>query len=125
MRWTVAEVADALGVSAPTGADSMARLAGVSIDSRTVKPGELFVAIHGPRHDGHHFVAAALAQGCRRYLARPAGIGATLLRRVARGGARAPGGCRYRIRGQNDHQGNSCGIIGRAVPRFEIRGKSE
>ena len=41
----------------------MARLAGVSIDSRTVGPGELFFAIHGPRHDGHGFVAAALAAG--------------------------------------------------------------
>ncbi|MGH9781846.1 MAG: Mur ligase domain-containing protein, partial [Candidatus Acidiferrales bacterium] len=63
MRWTVADVADALRVAAPTGASSVARLAGVSIDSRTVKPGELFVAIRGPRHDGHDFVAAALAQG--------------------------------------------------------------
>lgn len=63
MRWTVAEVADALGVAAPSGADSVARLAGVSIDSRTVKPGELFVAIRGPRHDGHNFVAAVLAHG--------------------------------------------------------------
>ncbi|MHB8410321.1 MAG: UDP-N-acetylmuramoyl-tripeptide--D-alanyl-D-alanine ligase [Candidatus Acidiferrales bacterium] len=63
MRWTVAEMADALGVAAPSGSDSVARLAGVSIDSRTVKPGELFVAIRGPRHDGHNFVAAALAQG--------------------------------------------------------------
>ena len=63
MRWTLAEVADALGVAAPSGSDSVARLAGVSIDSRTVKPGELFVAIRGPRHDGHNFVAAALAQG--------------------------------------------------------------
>ncbi len=41
----------------------MARVAGVSIDSRTVRPGELFVAIHGPRHDGHSFVAAALVAG--------------------------------------------------------------
>src|SRR5487761_860833 len=63
MRWTVAEVADALGVAAPSGADSVARLAGVSIDSRTVKHRELFVAIRGPRHDGHNFVAAALVQG--------------------------------------------------------------
>lgn len=43
----------------------MARLAGVSIDSRTVGTGELFVAIHGPRHDGHAFVAAALERGAR------------------------------------------------------------
>jgi UDP-N-acetylmuramoyl-tripeptide--D-alanyl-D-alanine ligase len=41
----------------------VARLAGVSIDSRTVGAGELFVAIHGPRHDGHAFVAAALERG--------------------------------------------------------------
>jgi len=41
----------------------MARLAGVSINSRTVARGELFVAIHGPRHDGHDFVVAALEAG--------------------------------------------------------------
>ncbi len=63
MRWTVREVARALGVAPPTGLDPMARLAGVSIDSRTLVRGELFVAVHGPRHDGHTFVAAALASG--------------------------------------------------------------
>ncbi|MEQ9813612.1 MAG: UDP-N-acetylmuramoylalanyl-D-glutamyl-2,6-diaminopimelate--D-alanyl-D-alanine ligase [Azospirillaceae bacterium] len=36
---------------------------GVSIDSRTVMPGDLFVALKGPSHDGHTFVAQALAQG--------------------------------------------------------------
>ncbi len=63
MQWTVVQAADALGVRAPSGLDSMARLAGVSIDSRTVGAGELFIAIHGPRHDGHGFIAAALAAG--------------------------------------------------------------
>jgi UDP-N-acetylmuramoyl-tripeptide--D-alanyl-D-alanine ligase len=38
-------------------------VAGVSIDSRTVRRGELFVAIHGPRHDGHDYVASALGRG--------------------------------------------------------------
>ena len=61
MRWTVEEVAQALGSKLPGGLDPLARLAGVSIDSRTVSRGELFVAIHGPRHDGHSFIAAALA----------------------------------------------------------------
>ena len=28
-----------------------------------IQPGELFVAIRGPRHDGHDFVAGALARG--------------------------------------------------------------
>lgn len=63
MRWTVEEVARALGVTPPGGVDPLARLAGVSINSRTLARGELFVAIHGPRHDGHNFVLAALEAG--------------------------------------------------------------
>ena len=63
MRWTIAQVAGALGVRAGTGLDPVARVAGVSIDSRTLRRGELFVAIHGPRHDGHDHVASALDQG--------------------------------------------------------------
>src|SRR5499427_8042702 len=63
MRWTIAQVAGALGSRPGTGLDPLARLAGVSIDSRTVRAGELFVAIHGPRHDGHDHVASALELG--------------------------------------------------------------
>ncbi|MBZ5696951.1 MAG: UDP-N-acetylmuramoyl-tripeptide--D-alanyl-D-alanine ligase [Acidobacteriia bacterium] len=63
MQWTVEEVARALGVTPPGGVGALARLAGVSIDSRTVAGGELFVAIHGPRHDGHNFVGPALDAG--------------------------------------------------------------
>ena len=36
---------------------------GVSIDSRTVQSGDLFVAIQGPNFDGHGFVADAMARG--------------------------------------------------------------
>jgi len=63
MRWTIAQVAGALGARAGAGLNPVARLAGVSIDSRTVRAGELFVAIHGPRHDGHDHVASALEHG--------------------------------------------------------------
>ena len=63
MRWTIQEVAGALGVSVSAGLDPLARVAGVSIDSRTVRPGELFIAIHGPRHDGHDHVPAAVERG--------------------------------------------------------------
>src|SRR5438477_8383216 len=63
MRWKIAQVAGALGTRPGAGLDPMARLAGVSIDSRTVRAGELFVAIHGPRHDGHDHVASALELG--------------------------------------------------------------
>jgi UDP-N-acetylmuramoyl-tripeptide--D-alanyl-D-alanine ligase len=63
MRWTVQEIARALGVAVPPGLSPVERLAGVSIDSRAVGRGQLFVAIRGPRHDGHDFVAAALQAG--------------------------------------------------------------
>jgi len=63
MRWTLTQVADAVAGEPGHGLDPLARLAGVSIDSRTLRPGELFVAIHGPTHDGHDYVAAALEGG--------------------------------------------------------------
>src|SRR5580704_9841008 len=63
MRWTAVQVAETLGVALPAGLDPMAGMAGVSIDSRAIRPGELFVAIHGPRHDGHNFVAETLSRG--------------------------------------------------------------
>jgi UDP-N-acetylmuramoyl-tripeptide--D-alanyl-D-alanine ligase len=63
MRWTASQIAAALGVAAPAGLGAGDEVAGVSIDSRTVKPGELFVAIHGPRHDGHDHLAGAFDRG--------------------------------------------------------------
>lgn len=36
---------------------------GLSIDTRTLRPGEMFVALQGDNRDGHAFVAAALARG--------------------------------------------------------------
>lgn len=57
---TLAQAAARL--SAPlTGAD--AEFCGVSTDSRTVRSGELFVALSGPSFDGHDYVAAAAARG--------------------------------------------------------------
>jgi len=37
---------------------------GVTIDSRTAKPGDLFVAVRGESHDGHDYLAAAAEAGC-------------------------------------------------------------
>src|SRR2546426_4635604 len=63
MRWTIAQVAGALGTRGGAGLDPLAWVAGVSIDSRTIRAGELFIAIHGPSHDGHDHVASALERG--------------------------------------------------------------
>ena len=37
--------------------------AGVSIDSRTLKAGELFIALRGERVDGHNYIAQAIERG--------------------------------------------------------------
>src|SRR6266478_5915023 len=63
MRWTLLQISEPMLAALGTGLDPMARVAGVSIDSRTLRPGELFIAIHGPRHDGHDHVAGALELG--------------------------------------------------------------
>jgi UDP-N-acetylmuramoyl-tripeptide--D-alanyl-D-alanine ligase len=63
MRWTVKQVVDAVAGKQGGGVDALARVAGVSIDSRTLRRGELFIAIHGPRNDGHDYVAAVLEAG--------------------------------------------------------------
>ena len=56
-----------LGLVAPlearVGGTLPAGVSGISIDSRTIKPGELYFAIKGEQHDGHDFVAAAFANG--------------------------------------------------------------
>src|SRR5271157_957309 len=60
MILTMGEVAGFLG----TSGDVTDRLvAGYSIDSRTLAPGQLFFAIRGPRFDGHQFVGQALEHG--------------------------------------------------------------
>ena len=58
--WTAREAAEAVSADAVSG-DWLA--GGVSIDSRTIAPGDLFIALEGPNYDGHVFAAAALARG--------------------------------------------------------------
>jgi UDP-N-acetylmuramoyl-tripeptide--D-alanyl-D-alanine ligase len=55
------------------GADVMVN--GVSTDTRTIKPGDLFVALRGERFDGHAFVAAALSAGAAAAMIDAAGAG--------------------------------------------------
>ena len=71
--WNAAEAeAATLGkAGAPFAVD------GLSIDTRTLKPGDLFVALKGEARDGHDFVAAAFQ----------AGAGAALVSRAVAGGA--------------------------------------
>ena len=59
--WTAQDAALATGAARVTKAAWAAN--GVSIDTRAIAPSDLFVALKGPRFDGHDFVDTALANG--------------------------------------------------------------
>ena len=71
--WTAAEAAEATGGEARGGWEAT----GLSIDSRSIEPGEIFVALKDVR-DGHDFVADALAKGAAAALVSrvPEGVAA-------------------------------------------------
>jgi len=66
MRRTVAELRALL--AAPPGPGGEAVVTGVAIDSRAVRPGDLFVALPGERVDGRAFVGDAAARGAAAVL---------------------------------------------------------
>ena len=57
----IADIISAAGGKLERG--SNAPISGISTDSRTIKDGELFVAIKGDDYDGHDFVKDALSKG--------------------------------------------------------------
>lgn len=61
--WTDAAVHQALGLSTPPREDLVFER--VHTDSRSVRAGDLFVALAGDHFDGHDFVADAFAAGAR------------------------------------------------------------
>ncbi|MBY8974979.1 UDP-N-acetylmuramoylalanyl-D-glutamyl-2,6-diaminopimelate--D-alanyl-D-alanine ligase [Rhodobacteraceae bacterium NNCM2] len=58
--WTRDELIAATGGRFTGAAEG---ITGISIDTRSIQPGELFVALAGENRDGHAFVADALAKG--------------------------------------------------------------
>ena len=62
-RLTAAEITAAVGGILAAG-DGEHPITGISIDSRTVKEGDLFIPIIGERMDGHRFIPEALKGGC-------------------------------------------------------------
>ncbi|MEA3466210.1 MAG: UDP-N-acetylmuramoyl-tripeptide--D-alanyl-D-alanine ligase [Thermodesulfobacteriota bacterium] len=44
-------------------ATSDAAVSGISTDSRTLRPGDLFVPLHGPHYDGHDYLRQAVEHG--------------------------------------------------------------
>jgi murE/murF fusion protein len=64
LSWTTADLLEATGADLVSGniADTFK---GISIDSRSISAGELFVAIKGDLHDGHSFADAVIKSGVR------------------------------------------------------------
>jgi len=65
MNFSLGKLMSTLGL--PAVAD--APLSGVAVDSRQVRPGDLFVALPGAKVDGHDFARDAAAAGARAILA--------------------------------------------------------
>lgn len=64
--FTVEELREVISVKVLAGRDSLSgkrRIKQISTDSRSIRRGDLFVALRGDRFDGHEFVPAVLAQG--------------------------------------------------------------
>ncbi len=63
--FTLQELITATGGGLSTRVDRVARVGGISTDTRTLRRGEAFLAIAGERFDGHEFIVAAAEAGCR------------------------------------------------------------
>src|SRR6185369_8601614 len=73
--FTIKEIAAATG-GRIIGPD-MGEVTGVSTDSRSVAPGQLFVPLMGERFDGHDFIADVVGKGIGAVLAEDAWLGAS------------------------------------------------
>lgn len=60
--WTVPDILAATGGETLTGSGT-AVFSGISIDSRKITPGDLFVAVKGANHDAHSFIPGVVAAG--------------------------------------------------------------
>lgn len=64
IKLTIAEVTNVIGAQSPDTISQeplpLSAFPSVSIDSRTLSPGECFIAIQGDQFDGHNFIEAAL-----------------------------------------------------------------
>jgi UDP-N-acetylmuramoyl-tripeptide--D-alanyl-D-alanine ligase len=62
VRWIVGDIVEAVGGELTSGS-SDTQIHGISTDTRTLKKGDLFVALKGDRFDGHDFLHEAVGRG--------------------------------------------------------------
>jgi len=67
LKWTITQIIQATGGQLLD--DSAQRnFTGISIDSRRIRPDELFVAIKGLNYDGHNYIKAVIRKGGRGFV---------------------------------------------------------
>ncbi|WP_324670354.1 UDP-N-acetylmuramoyl-tripeptide--D-alanyl-D-alanine ligase [Geochorda subterranea] len=71
---TAGAVAEVCGATVQSGSPETV-VERVCTDSRQVQPGDLFIALRGPRFDGHDFVADALERGARAVVVERGRVG--------------------------------------------------
>jgi len=82
-EFTLAEVVEATGgtlVRATSTVGAGGGVRGVSIDTRSIGAGAIFVAIRGAVSDGHDYLPQAAARGAQPRSSRPGGV---ILRSIA------------------------------------------
>jgi UDP-N-acetylmuramoyl-tripeptide--D-alanyl-D-alanine ligase len=68
MKLSSSEISQAIGAIRQPAHDEIVPV-GYSIDSRTIRPGECFIAIRGRNFDGHQFISEALSKGASLLIA--------------------------------------------------------
>ncbi|HEX4369223.1 MAG TPA: UDP-N-acetylmuramoyl-tripeptide--D-alanyl-D-alanine ligase [Rhodopila sp.] len=119
--WTAHELLEATGgvLSAPFEAN------GVSIDTRTLAAGDLFVALVGEGRDGHNFVTDALAKGATGAMVHDDAVPAGPVLRVddtLAGLARLGGFARTRFGEGGGHLVAVTGSVGKTTTKEMLRG---
>jgi UDP-N-acetylmuramoyl-tripeptide--D-alanyl-D-alanine ligase len=115
--WTAAELIEATGGTLPRPFDAE----GLSIDTRTIEPGDLFVALVGEGRDGHAFVTDALKRGASGAMVHSDVTGGPLLRvdDTLAGLTRLGGFARFRFAG---HLVAVTGSVGKTTTKEMLRG---
>ena len=74
---TLVEVLKASSAVCSQGIDPSKQVTGITTDTRTVQPGELFVALEGETFNGHDFVAQAIEKGAIAAIVRTGALPST------------------------------------------------
>lgn len=84
LPWSPADLEEALGVAPALATLSPDhRFSGIATDSRSMEPGQVFLALQGETFDAHQFIPDLIRQGIRGIIARENSIRVSRIRELA------------------------------------------